>query len=118
MRFGYLACPYSHDDPAVLHARHRQICTIAGTLIESGLTFYCAIAHTHPIAYHSNMDPLDHNIWLPFDRPMMGFCSELWVAQMDGWSTSVGINAEMSYFDAHHKPIHYLDPSDPVAALI
>ncbi len=116
MTFGYLACPYSHRDKHVMHARHVQICMIAARLIEGGAKFYCPIAHTHPIAHYGGMDLHDLKIWIPFDRPMMAKCDELWIVKMDGWQESSGIQYERAAFVG--RPIRELEPNDPMAELI
>ena len=44
-------------------------------------------------------------------------CDGLLVNMQDGWADSIGLNAEMIYFDAHEKPVAYLGAdfwSDPV----
>jgi hypothetical protein len=71
---------------------------------------YSPISHTHPIAEAGHLDPLDHNIWLPFDEPMMRNAYGLIVAMMDGWQTSYGLRVEIDWFKSHGRPIVYLEP--------
>lgn len=81
----------------------------AGHLIAQGIPAYSPIAHTHPIAVECGIDPLDHEIWLPADRPMMDAACGLVVVKMDGWQESKGVNYEITRFLEQGKPVHYMD---------
>lgn len=107
----YLASPYSKYY-AGLHAAFEDICQIAGKLIALGVPVYSPIAHTHPVAIHSGMNPLDHEIWLPADKPMFEAAHGLIVAQMDGWADSYGVQVEIQWAREAGKPVHYLLPDD------
>jgi hypothetical protein len=75
-----------------------------------GLKVYSPIAHTHPLAIYGGINPLAHDIWLPFDEAMMHVADVLLVAHMDGWRESKGIEHEVVYFATGLKPIFDLDP--------
>ena len=105
----YLATPYSKY-PGGLDKAFVDAARLAGLLLKTGVIVYSPIAHTHPIAVHSALDPLDHDIWLPFDEAMMARCSCLIVAMMDGWRDSRGIAHEIEVFKKAEKPIFHLDP--------
>lgn len=106
----YLATPYTKyragPEQAFIDAAK-----LAGRLLIAGVNVYSPITHTHPIAVHGNLDPLDHAIWLPFDEAMMIAADVLIVARMDGWSESRGIAHEIQFFEESHKPIFDLDPA-------
>lgn len=104
----YLATPYSKY-PAGLEAAYWGACTIAGKLIKHGVPVFCPIAHTHPIADFCEMDPLDHSIWIPADKPMMDGAAALVVALMASWRESYGISIEIEHFRSAGKPVYYLD---------
>lgn len=105
----YLATPYTRypggQDIAFEHAA-----VLAARLLRHGITVYSPIAHTHPIATLGGIDPMDHAIWLPFDKVMMERCDVLLVAHMEGWQESFGIAEEIKFFEAERKPIFDLDP--------
>jgi hypothetical protein len=105
----YLATPYSHY-PAGIERAWIDACELAARLLTAGLKLYSPIAHTHPLAIHGGLDPLDLEIWLPFDEAMMAKADVLIVAHMDGWQQSRGIQHEISVFRAAGKPIWDLDP--------
>lgn len=105
----YLATPYSRY-PYGIEQAFKHAAQLAGRLLRHGLKIYSPIAHTHCIAAHANIDPLDHSVWLPFDEAMMNVSSILLVAHMDGWEESYGIAQEIKYFEQAHKPIFDLCP--------
>ena len=63
----YLGTPYSKY-PYGLEMAYVEACRAAGRLIEFGIRVFSPIAHTHPIARLSNIDPLDYSIWIPADQ--------------------------------------------------
>lgn len=106
----YLATPYTKY-PQGIEEAFEDACELCGELLRQGVTAYSPIAHTHPIAMHSGLNPLDHSIWLPFDRVRMDKADAILVAQMDGWEDSFGIAHEIDVFREAGKPVYYLDPS-------
>lgn len=104
----YLATPYSKY-PAGLERAFVDASRIAARLLRCGIKIYSPICHTHPIAIHGEVDPLDHSIWLPFDKAMMQAATAILVAKMAGWEQSKGIAYELETFRKSKKPIFYLD---------
>lgn len=114
--YWYLATPYSKY-PRGLEEAFQEACRQSAVLIKAGIRAYSPIAHTHPIAVAGGMDPLDHGIWLPADRPFMDGAQGLIVCKMDGWSASYGIGEEVKVFVAAGKPVIYMEPGQvPVLA--
>jgi hypothetical protein len=105
----YLATPYSKY-PAGIEAAFIEACRISGRLVLFGVSVYSPIAHTHPIAIHGGLDPMAHELWLPFDEAIMDKSDALCVAMMDGWKESRGIAYEIAVFRRARKPVFYLDP--------
>ncbi len=105
----YLATPYTKY-PAGIEAAFEDAAALAGELLQYGLKVYSPITHTHPIAMHADIDPLDHTIWLPFDGAMMRKADAILVAKMLGWGGSLGIAHEIETFWNAGKPVYYLDP--------
>jgi hypothetical protein len=108
MTLYYLATVYSKY-PRGIEAAFEDAARLAGRLLRTGIVVYSPIAHTHPIAIFSGIDPLDHSIWLDFDARMMRVCDAIIVAQMTGWRESYGVNHEIEFFRAAGKPVLYLD---------
>jgi len=107
-RLVYLGSPYSKYAGGI-EAAFRDVCGIAGRLLQEGVKVYSPIAHTHPIAIHGNVDPLNHDIWLPFDKAMMDACDAMCVAMMPGWNESYGVQYEIVTFVDANKKIYTLD---------
>ena len=104
--YWYLATPYSKYFGGP-EAAFEEACRVAGRFILAGVPVYSPIVQTHPIALHAAMDPLDHKIWLPADRPLMDAAHGLIVIMMDGWGQSYGIGEEIKVFVAAGKPVLY-----------
>ena len=107
-RMVYLATPYSKF-PGGIDAGFRSACEVAGKLLRHGVTVYSPIAHTHPIAIHGDIDPLDHLIWLPFDEAMMDVCDAICVAKLPSWESSSGVAYEIEWFQSRSKPVFFLE---------
>lgn len=109
----YLATPYTKY-PCGIEQAFIDAAKLAARLMLAGVRVYSPIAHTHPLAIHGNIDPLDHAIWMPFDEAMMAVADTLIVAHMDGWENSYGMKLEIDFFDRAGKPIFDLNPSTMV----
>ena len=109
--FYYLGTPYSKY-PYGTEAAFETAAAIAGELLKQAVPIFSPIAHSHPLAQYGNIDPLDHKIWLPADRPMMDAAAGLIVAKMEGWRESYGLTHEIEVFTAARKPVLYLDVQD------
>lgn len=115
--YWYLASPYSKY-PAGIDAAFEEVCRQAGLLIRAKIPVYSPIAHTHPIAKYSGMDPLDHGIWLPADLPLMRNAYRgLIVCKMDTWDISYGIGEEIKEFTALKRRVVYMTPGEVPAGL-
>lgn len=106
--YWYMATPYSNY-PDGLDAAFSAACRAASKLIDDGVRVFSPIAHTHPIAIHGQMDPLDHDVWLPADQPFMTGACGLLVIKMKTWRDSYGVGVEIKEFEADGKPVFYLE---------
>ncbi len=107
--FFYLASPYSKF-PGGIEEAFNAACYNAALLVAEGVPIFSPIAHTHPIAVAGNLDPLDHKIWLPADRPFIQLAHGLIVLEMEGWRESVGVAHEIEAFRTALKPIVPMTP--------
>jgi hypothetical protein len=107
--FWYLATPYSKY-PGGIEAAFHLAAENTAHLIRAGVPIYSPIAHTHPIAIHGGIDPLNHSIWLPADAPLMEAASGLIVLTAETWEASYGISVEIAAFKAAGKPIFFMVP--------
>lgn len=106
--YWYLATPYSKF-PGGIELAFKNACIAAAKLIKEGVKVYCPIAHTHPIAIHGGIDPLDHNIWMPVDKPLMEAAVGLLICKMPTWEESIGIAEEIKHFKENGKPIYEMN---------
>lgn len=106
----YVGTPYTRYkggiEPAFVDA-----CKLTARLVQAGVNVYSPIAHTHPIAIHGGLDPLDLTLWLDFDAAMMMKADAMIVARLDGWDKSSGVRHEIDVFEAAGKPVFHLDPA-------
>ena len=87
----YLACPYSHPDPAMRRLRVHQANMKAAELMEAGNLVFSPLSHSHPISNHCNVDPADHDFWLRQDLWILDICDEMHILCLPGWDESKGI---------------------------
>ena len=109
--FWYLATPYSKY-PGGIEEAFREAARQAAILVRAGVPVISPIAHTHPVAIYGFMDPLDHRIWLPVDRPIMNAACGLIVCMMEGWEESIGIKHETNIFERAGKPVVFMTPGE------
>lgn len=100
----YLASPYTHDDPKVENERYVNTCKVAGILLEQGYHIFSPIAHTHAICKHASLSG-KFAFYRDLDLHMISICSGFFVLQMDGWMSSVGIQAEIEYLKKNYPAI-------------
>ena len=105
--FVYVASPYTKY-PGGIEDAFQGACRCAAWLIAQGLSVFSPIAHTHSVAILGGLDPLNHEIWLPADTPLMRAATGLVVAMMPGWRDSFGVRFEIDEFDSAGKPIFYM----------
>lgn len=107
----YVGTPYTKYVGGIDEA-FTDACKLTARLLREGLKVYSPIAHTHPIAVHGGIDPLDLDIWLPFDGAMMDKADAMIVAMLPGWDTSTGVRHEIRAFSDAGKPVFFLSPDD------
>lgn len=119
--FYYLATPYTKY-PGSIEAAFIAACEQTAVLLRAGLSIFSPIAHSHPVAIHGNIDPLAHDIWLPFDGAMMDAACGIIVCKLPTWDQSRGVSHEIETFVKAGKPVIYMEPGEvpaiPLSRLI
>jgi hypothetical protein len=107
----YLACPYTHPDPAVRLDRFQQATKAAAVLIRQGHIVFSPITMTHPIDLEMAgvENTLGSDFWVTFDQTFMERCDVFALLPLAGWQDSSGIERELMYFRAAGKPLKILD---------
>lgn len=104
----FFSTPYTKYPTGIFQA-HRDACKIAGRLLEQQLHIYSPIAESHPVAIHSELNPVDHDFWMVRNRPFMRKCDALLIGKLKSWDISRGILEEAKYFLAQGRPVHFLN---------
>lgn len=105
----YLSSPYSHPHSWVRHNRWVEVCRIAGKLLIEGYIVHCPIAESHAIVTcHSPAIDLTHDDWMAKDLVQLSRSDMLFVAMIDGWEESLGVQEEIRYAKDHNIPIKYV----------
>lgn len=102
----YLAAPYSDPEPIVIQRRANQIDEITAELLRNGFHVFSPITHCHWLAKNYGL-PTGWEFWKEYDERMIRACDSVTVLQMEGWQTSVGVSAEVSYATKLGKYVHY-----------
>lgn len=102
----YLACPYTHDNPAVMMERFMAANKAAAELMSAGALVFSPISHTHPIAQYGL--PKGFDFWEKYDRAFMGMCHAAVVLMVDGWQQSKGVTAEIEFMKLRNRPVLYM----------
>jgi len=104
----YLAAPYTHADRAIMVDRFNRINAVAAKIMARGEYVFSPISHTHPIADAGTL-PRGWEYWKGYDTVMVSRCTKLYVLMLEGWTVSVGVNAEIDLADKLNIPIVYID---------
>ena len=102
--YWYVASPITRY-PRGLSAAVRDASRAAAVLVAHGVPLYCPAAHSHALAKHGGLDPLDHGLWLPQCMPLLDAAGGLIVLTLDGWRDSYGMGVERKRFRATGRPI-------------
>jgi len=105
--FWYLATPYSKYASGLNEAA-KEACQVTDILSRLGVNVFSPIAHSHAIAANGRADPLDHELWMRVDAPLMRAAHGLLVYRMPGWDSSVGVKMEVHCFVEAGKPVHHI----------
>jgi hypothetical protein len=100
----YLASPY-FKWPGGFQDAYEEVRRYASKLLEMGVRTFVPICHTHGITVPPGADYADSEFWLDLDSPFFGVCKALIIADMDGWSDSVGVLCEIEWAHKAGMPI-------------
>lgn len=106
--YWYLATPYTKWECG-LNSAFEHACNIAAELLKNGINIYSPIVHGHLLSTYGDINPIDHDIWMKIDAPMVYSSVGMIVVKMPGWDESKGIKHEIIEFKNSHKPIKYLE---------
>ncbi|MGW0634968.1 DUF1937 family protein [Nocardia salmonicida] len=106
MRRIFLACPYSHVDPDVVHERFLRCNEVAATIVRSGHVVFSQVSMSHPINEALGEEAaVVGKLWAPIDAVFMEMMSELVVVDVAGWEQSSGIQREIEFFRSRGRAV-------------
>jgi len=91
----------------VREQRFEAACRATAELIRQGRSVFAPIPYTHNLCRYDL--PLDWQFWQRHDLAFLAMCSEVVVLKLDGWASSVGVQAEIAAARALGKPITFLE---------
>ena len=106
--FWYLATPYSKH-PRGRQVAYEQAVSQTHLLLAAGVVVYSPITQNHPIAEMHDM-PTQFEFWERFDKTMIHSSAGLIFCKLDGWSESVGVDAEIRFAREIGRPVLAMVP--------
>jgi hypothetical protein len=113
----YLATPFTSFDKEQKfklieeHSRYVEASRITISLIKQGYNIYSPIVYAYSMATTNNL-PTDWKYWSNFLEVILPKCDILWVAKMEGWDKSTGVQEEIRLARNLGKPVTIIDPGD------
>lgn len=92
----YLACPYSHPEPAIQQERLEKVSRVAGLLIQKDFLVYSPVSHGVNIAKHCAMNG-DYKTWQNHCLSMLRRSKYAIALLLKGYEESIGMNDELSW---------------------
>lgn len=104
----YLASPYSHPDEKVREERFKKAAKVTGLLMCQGLLVFSPIVHSHPIALENKL-PTHFDFWQKYDYAILTCCCSIYVLQIPGWESSIGILREVEMAKTLGLKVRYVN---------
>ena len=110
----YLASPYSHHDPEMMHARYLWVEEACARLFNRGLFVFSPIIHCHEMSRRHKLKN-DFAFWRKYNEHMIGKADALAILTLNGWEDSKGVQGEIDFWTGLHStfPIR-LDPTEEI----
>ena len=104
----YLACPYTHDDPAVREYRFRMATLKAAELISEGNIVFSPLTMTVPMEKMAGL-PQTFSYWKRLNFAFIDWCEEMRILNIEGVENSEGVQGEIQYAESIGRP-HCMTP--------
>jgi hypothetical protein len=109
----YLASPYSHDDPAVRHARYRETRTAWARLTTMHIHCISPIVMCHELAVEEKL-PWDAVYWRELNSRLFFSCLRTFVLALDEWEKSKGVGEELRWSAHMNRPTYIVTCGEKV----
>lgn len=104
----YLASPYSHPDPQVMHKRFKAVEAVTAELLRRGRFVYSPIVHCHALAQEYTL-PTDFQFWKEYNLDFISRCRYFYVLTIDGWQESKGVTGELKAAEFWKIPRYFIN---------
>ena len=104
----YLACPYTHPDPAVREYRFRMATLKAAELISEGNIVFSPLTMTVPMEKMAGL-PQTFSYWKRLNFAFIDWCEEMRILNIEGVENSEGVQGEIQYAESIGRP-HCMTP--------
>lgn len=104
----YLASPYTHEDKLVMKTRFLLAEQCLAHLIMQNVHVYSPIVHFHEVAAKYRIET-EFSYWKKINFDMIRRSDMMYVLDIDGWSRSKGVQAEMELAQTLYIPIQMVD---------
>lgn len=107
----YLASPHSHPDANIRQERYKETLKCQNWLVSNGFWVFSPIVFSHYTT--ETLQYLDFSFWKEFDTEMITRMDELWVLDIEGTLSSVGVKAEIEIAVRQGKRVMIIKPFYP-----
>lgn len=104
----YLAAPYSGTKEEI-EARMKVFSIVDAELLSRGY-FTISPLSKHFILHHSSL-PGTWDFWEHYSKKLIAQCNKIIVIKIDGWDTSVGVQAEIAFAEKVGISVMFYNPS-------
>lgn len=111
MSYIYLASPYTHPDPGVMHERYISAAEYCARLLQEERFIYSPIVHCHDLAQRFAL-PRDINFWHSYNTTMLRLAREMHILTLPGWERSHGVQYEIDVASTIQLPLSYISWRD------
>lgn len=94
----YLASPYTASEPGLTLHRFQMTEYYVAKYMKLGKPIFSPIVHCHELAGKYGM-PTTHQYWWNYNLAFLEKADELWVLMLPGWDQSMGVQAEMGWWE-------------------
>lgn len=108
----YIAVPYTHELDTMKDLRFRMVTEFCARQSNQGVVVFSPITHSHELAKYGT--PTKWDFWRNIDTEFICRCNFLVVLMLDGWRTSVGVQAEIKIAQDLNIPVMYLNYDDNI----
>ena len=115
----YIASPYSGltrfsiVNFFIRYFRYRQVTKVIGKLQDRyPYAFIAPITTSHQTAKFMKTKTGAFRDWEGIDKTYISKCDEVWVIKMEGWDTSVGVQAEIKFAKKRKIPLYSIIPEE------